>query len=515
MNQQCVLKKIFLLFTIHVFILVTSTAFAAITLISGDNQVVTVGESPTDIVFEVVDETGNPVTVGTPVTFEMVNSKGELVTGGLSTNRGLTDNSGKTLTRPNIINNLDKYTLKASVQIDTVTESVSTTLEVKAGAATLLKVAAGDGQTLAAGTASDVISFKLTDKNENAVSGEKINFSLTTPTGETSTLDLSPTNAVTDLSGQVSTSLLATATDKVGVYSITATLATDTTVTASAKITVAAGPATRLTVLSGDNQTIMANQTSDLMVLRLTDNIGNPIANKRVDFILTVPDGSTTNQGLLPSFSTSNVSGEVSTHLEASATETPGTYTIKATLAANDAVTANMTLQITEEVPDLPSLGFCGAVNTNGLPVKTTAICNGGISVKGLAFEQEATLNLIDPVLVQGTIKVDANHLEQLADLVVVAGYKPPPPDDAIEIFLMLNSLGQIQDWDLNIASLVAFRHSVTLPTTQIVNMYRGNFIAPGTLRVYFGYRLLEGPASGTVVFNASQTINIVIKKTK
>jgi hypothetical protein len=76
----------------------------------------------------------------------------------------------------------------------------------------------------------------------------------------------------------------------------------------------------------------------------------------------------------------------------------------------------------------------------------------------------------------------------------------------------MMNSLGQIQDWDLNIASLVAFRHSVTLTATQIINMYRGNFIARGTLRVYFGYRLVEGQSNGMVVFNANQTIDIDIK---
>jgi hypothetical protein len=131
--------------------------------------------------------------------------------------------------------------------------------------------------------------------------------------------------------------------------------------------------------------------------------------------------------------------------------------------------------------------------------------------VKGTPFAQEATLQLIDPVLVQGVIKVESLHVKQLADLVVVAGYKPPPPDDAIEVFFMMNSLGQIQDWNLDIATLVAFRHSVTLSTNQIINLYRGNFIAPGTLRVYFGYRLIEGLSSGLVVFNANQTIDISI----
>lgn len=494
-------------------LLSTSVVFAAIAVISGGQQSITVGTLSEEIVFKVSDELGNPATVGTPVAFELTTSAGAVVSGGLSVNSGVTDATGRVITHVNTSNNIGQYTLKATAQLGAVTESASTTVEIKAGSPATLSVITGDKQTVAAGTASESIGFKLADGAGNPIQGERIDFTLIAPTGENSRINLSPNSASTDAGGQVHTNLLSTATEMVGGYLVTATLVKDSAVVAEASVTVVAGVATKLVVVSGANQTVIAGNASSDLRFRLTDSVGNPIANKRVDFMLTIPNGDTTNQGLLPAFSTSNVNGEVNTRLEESATSNAGTYIITASLASNEAVTVQVSLEVAEEVPDLPSLGFCGAVNVDGLPVNTTAICNGGISVKGTSFVQETTLKLIDPVLVQGVIKVDGNHIKQLADLVVVAGYKPPPPDDAVEVFFMMNSLGQIQDWDLDIATLVAFRHSVTLTTTQIVNMYRGNFIAPGTLRVYFGYRLVEGPASGLVVFNANQTIDIEIKK--
>jgi hypothetical protein len=501
----------FLFFT-PFFFLSTSIVFAAITVVSGGKQTIMVGELSEEIVFKVVDELGNSVTVGTPVSFEFTDSQGEVVTGGLSANSSVTDTQGQIVTRINTSNAVGQYTLTANVQIGSVIESVSTTAEITAGNASTLAVTAGDNQTITAGSASDSIGFKLTDGADNPIKGERIDFTLITPSGESSRINLSPNSSTTDTGGQALTNILSTATDTIGGYLVTATLAKDSTISVQANITVVAGIATKLTVISGANQTIVAGSASDDLRFKLTDNVGNPLAGKRVDFMLTTPNGNTTNQGLLPAFSTSSINGEVNTRLEASVTNNAGTYTIKASLASNETVTAQVALEVSEEVPDLPSLGFCGAVNTSGLSVNTTAICNGGISVRGTPFEQEATLKLTDPVLVQGVIKVDSNHVKQLADLIVVAGYKPPPPDDAVETFYMMNSLGQIQDWDLNIASLVAFRHSVTLTATQIINMYRGNFIARGTLRVYFGYRLVEGQSNGMVVFNANQTIDIDIK---
>ncbi|OQW88961.1 MAG: hypothetical protein BWK78_08075 [Thiotrichaceae bacterium IS1] len=60
--------------------------------------------------------------------------------------------------------------------------------------------------------------------------------------------------------------------------------------------------------------------------------------------------------------------------------------------------------------------------------------------------------------------------------------------------------------WDRNPANLVAFQPKVMLNVMQAVPMYGGHFIYPGTLKVFFGYRL----ADGTLIQN-TQPIDITI----
>lgn len=492
----------------------TSVASATITIVSGGGQTVTVGQYSEPITFKVVDALGNPVTVGTSVDFELSNDQGDIFTPNLSADSDETDATGVVTTQVDATHIVaDQYTLTASTQLDTTTESASTTIKIEIGAPVALTVVVGENQTIPAGNASDRISFKLTDDEGNAVNNKRIDFTLSTPLNESSRTTLSPNNAVTDTEGLVHTNILSVATDMIGTYLVTATLLEDNTITADASVTVEPGVATKLTFTSGGSKAILMGDSADPLTFELTDKVGNPITGKRVDFSLTTPSGYTSNQGLLPAFATTNLNGEVETQLNTGTLDEPGTHTITATLAADDSVKTQVVFAVIEETPDLPSLGFCGAINLNGLPVHTMAICNGGISVQNGFFEQEATVKRTDFVFIQGVIKVDDNHIGQLADIVVVAGYKPLPPADQIETFFMLNGLGQIQEWDLDIASLVAFKHSISLSSTQIINVYNGNFMAEGTLRIFFGYRLTAGPATGFVIFNENQTINVEVNK--
>jgi len=59
------------------------------------------------------------------------------------------------------------------------------------------------------------------------------------------------------------------------------------------------------------------------------------------------------------------------------------------------------------------------------------------------------------------------------------------------------NNLG-IQQWDENVNTLVAFQTIAALEDVAEIKMYEGNFIAPGFLKIYFGYRSPDG----TVVVN-------------
>ncbi len=129
---------------------------------------------------------------------------------------------------------------------------------------------------------------------------------------------------------------------------------------------------------------------------------------------------------------------------------------------------------------------------------------NGGIAVNGQAYQAQATLNLSDTVDVSGDIQVDATDVGKTADIVVYA--EATLSSSPEKVYFMLGEGLTISMWDQNPATLVAFQRDVTLNTLHSVPMYSGHFIYPGTLKVFFGYRL----ADGTLVVN-SQPIDITI----
>lgn len=142
-------------------------------------------------------------------------------------------------------------------------------------------------------------------------------------------------------------------------------------------------------------------------------------------------------------------------------------------------------------------------VEGENLPALGT-IASGGISVNSAAYQTTVVQNLADTVTVAGSLKVDSAHVGQVADIFVYAEATLPP--DPTVLYFMLDVDGGVLSWDRNPAHLAAFLPQVTLGTAQYVPMYRGQFIYPGTLKVYFGYRL----ADGTVV-TSEQPIDIMI----
>jgi YVTN family beta-propeller protein len=152
----------------------------------------------------------------------------------------------------------------------------------------------------------------------------------------------------------------------------------------------------------------------------------------------------------------------------------------------------------------LPSLDKGTAVfcPNNDCPPLTTAF-SGGASVDGPDYQSTLTLSPTQQVKIQGQIKVDAAHIGQPAEILVVAGLAPTDESTG-EQFFMLDNQKRPLLWDLAPEKLVATVDDLTLTESVPVEIYHGP-VVEGKIRVFFGYRL----ENGMVVFNGEQTINL------
>ncbi len=150
-----------------------------------------------------------------------------------------------------------------------------------------------------------------------------------------------------------------------------------------------------------------------------------------------------------------------------------------------------------------PILGEPVALSASDSPVNTTSKFSGGIAVNNQSLLQQVILHLSDKVDVRGEITVDFAHIGQPAALFVYAEATFPGSDN-VHYYMLENGLN-ILEWDQKTVNLATFM-PVTLGTTQTVPMYQGTFFYPGTLKVYFGYRLTDG-----TVVSSGQPIDITI----
>ncbi|BAP55053.1 hypothetical protein THII_0756 [Thioploca ingrica] len=152
------------------------------------------------------------------------------------------------------------------------------------------------------------------------------------------------------------------------------------------------------------------------------------------------------------------------------------------------------------EVIDTHAFTFC----YEQCPIATAF--RGGVSLNGLSYHNPLSLHSHQPVKIIGEMDIDPQQVNQMADILIIAGWKPLPIDDFENYFLRDNQ-GQIQPWDLNLAHLVAARPRVKLAPTQSVEIYNG-LLNRGNLAVFFGYRLEDG----TLIFNGEQPIEIQVQ---
>jgi hypothetical protein len=478
---------------------------------------ITAGES-SEILFELVIQAFNKPIEGKKIALSLTPDDSTV---GLSVNEGSTDNNGQVntvLTAPSQTGGI--YTITATLENTTITAQA--TVKIVAASPNQLTVTAGDNQNIVAGTNSSLMAFTLVDKFDNPIEGKKILLNLTPPTAE-SNARLSVNENNTDNKGQISTVL--TAPDKVGTYTITATLEEDSTITAQATVKIVAGPPTDLQVTQGGNQSLAIGNNSELIAFKLADAFGNAISGEQINLSLTLStddiDNITNEQLALFNINgntiatsdingnvsgLSNENGQISARLKAAAS-IQGSYIITASAEKYNAIGDRTNLFVTESLPDLPPLKLgeisSVAVEANGNVVNTTAAFSGGISVNdGSSFEQTATLTLNESVIIQGNIEVDNNHVGKIAEILVVAYH------ESSNTYYMLDSLlEKFPIWDGNLASLVPFRRGVRLEQTQFVDIYQGNIPLIGLLKIYFGYRL----ANGTIVYNGGQTISVTM----
>jgi len=494
-----VLRKEFILLLLAQLFM--TPCWAAITLVAGGQQQVPAGHFSTDIIFKVTDEVGHPQT-NVQVEFSLRNLVDSNVVEGLTVNQAMTDLSGQVSTQLKATLTTGHYLLTA-MRTD-APQFASSQMTVITGPAAHFNATSSSGNhSVPVGQASPEIVFKLTDAGGNPIAGQTVHFSLIRPSGQTTDTGLTPTTAVTDAQGEVRTRLEAT--QNLGNYTIVATTSNQQ---ASTHLVVTAAAPSQLTVISGSEQIVPLGALSAKIVFQLTDTFNNPVIDQSIHFTLTHVDGTVATDYLFPQTAITDAQGQASTRLDAAELEQPGNYQLTAFLVNNQSITATLTLPV-ELIPDLPSLGFGQGVNPLGEPLTTTSSFYGGISVNGGPFEPEAVLTLNDSVAVKGLIEPEASHLNQIADIVIAAGYIPLPPFDTQEWFYMATSSNRYPIWSGDITELEPFMRDVLLTEQLIIHMYGGAFQLSGRLKIYLGYQL----DNGNVFFNGQQTINVLIKE--
>jgi len=363
-------------------------------------------------------------------------------------------------------------------------------------------VTGGAGQNIPAGAESEDIVFSVVDEQGNPITGASVDFSVTDPATNSIEDGLTVLSAEQDVNGQVATRFKGSG--NLGNYTVTATFATDPTQFATVDLLVIIGAPAELSIVEGDGQTVETNKNSDDIIFELKDAFGNVITTgQAVNFTLTAPFSEPTNTGIFPTDDVSDIDGQVTTRLEPVAAK--GDYTIAATLATDNTIIASTSINVVEPPSELPILGAGAAVNTQGLPIDTTASFNGGIKVGDAdSFVKSAELKATDSVLIQGMINVASADIGKPADILVVGAHTLPGFGLT---YYMVDSNNNPQIWDSGMADLVSFTRIESLPTIQSVNMYGGR-LPPGVIDVYFGYRLDDG----TIVYNGVNIISANIQ---
>ena len=286
---------------------------------AGDNQSKAVNTAfDNNLIVQVSDVYGNAVGANVLVTYTAPGS-GATASLGSAGNANTTANGQVSLpaTAGTVVGS---YTVTAAVSGGTTQATFHLTNLL--GTLTHVSAVSGSGQSATVGgTFANLVAQVSDDYGNPAGSGTSVSFAVTAEPNAT----LSATSASTTASGQVSVG--ATAGHIAGNYNIIASITGGTT-TATFALTNSAGPATAVSVVSGDaqSQNVTVAFTNPLVV-QVADVYGNAVgANVTVNW--TVPASTGATAGLSSNSGPTDANGKVS--VTATAGSKSGAYTVSA-----------------------------------------------------------------------------------------------------------------------------------------------------------------------------------------
>lgn len=535
----------------------TTTATAAITVfdprisLQAVNQLqqVEVLQTPQPVHFIATYRQGTPV-VNQEITFSLQPAGHQL-----TQIKAVTDAQGQVTVQMNPTDLVGRYVVTAMLENEKAQAVIQVTTQQDDE---MIAVVSGAEQHILAGEASNNVTFVVTDGSGQPLAGQLIEFSVTPPA------QLETRFAVTDADGRVQTQLAKNTQD--GNYEITATtkrgISTSTTVTAHQKIaavlkqrpdiaaTIAPNvrqPDVSQTGFFGGvllNNKVQKNvpvsiPTKLMVVIKDALNKGKKtniyVTAKRISPKIRTRAATTDDAEWMLVADSEQAQAwqwqpwdgelnnlqptESNVYLSQSVTQTeyptefpsegeweisigyspPVVETETPTTAPDSLIVAEQTTQVT--VDKMPSLGESVGLDKENKPVVSSSTFSGGISIENASYVREVTTLRSRSVQVEGNVRIETAHVGYLADIIVVVAYRESA--DSADIFYMMQDSNEILTWDMNPATLVAFKKDVELPNNYPITLYTGNLPVAGELRFYFGYRL----SNGTLIF-ATNSIN-------
>lgn len=517
-------------------------AIGQIQLLEGDGQEIETGQDSAPLRWLLLDEFGQAIS-GLATHFTLTTPLGEVLNSGLNPQQSLSNASGEVATQMQAVATAGTYQVSLVISDDPAF-TLSVPLSVRAAEPPLrqLQVASGDGQQVTVGQSAAPVIFQLL-ADGLPLTDTRVEFALILPSGELASEGFSPSGANSDASGQVAVQL--SDAQPVGLYTLSAQLADDSTVSAAASVEILPASVPQQPPLGaglrlGSDGTLQADaaqfyggflladggltphielnagaylhlrgtiaaaadvgQSADLLLV-FARRVWLPPDAPSAPLAYFMLDGDGNIQpwdmqpATLQAFQTGvPLSAAQAVDVQWPSWELPGELQVFFGYrnAAGVVFNGNLPLQASL-LPPLPDLGNGLGFDAQGAGMAQDSVFFGGLSDGG---DFLATLDLSaagSPLLgARGIIYPDPQHVGQAADLLVVAEYRPL---GAAGTFLMLREDGALLPWDLRLDTLQAFRVAAELPSALPLTLYEAALppLMVGDIALYFGYRLHDG----------------------
>jgi uncharacterized protein affecting Mg2+/Co2+ transport len=287
----------------------TVGAAANIALTSGNGQSATINTTLSPFVVTVTDAGGNPVQ-GVSVTWSITGTPTGATGQSLSSTSSTSDANGRASTILTLGNKVGTYTVHAS-STGLTGSSITFTATATVGAAANIALTSGNGQSATINTTLSPFVVTVTDAGGNPVQGVSVNWSITnTPSGATGQ-SLNAASTTTDVKGEASVTF--TLGNKVGTYTVQATLGNVTGSPVSFSATATTGAATTVLPISGTPQSgTILTTLPQALVVTVFDVGSNPVPNVAVNWSVQSKPVEATGEALSSSTSTTGSNGQTS-----------------------------------------------------------------------------------------------------------------------------------------------------------------------------------------------------------